>query len=1073
MDDVLAFAALARTQCDVDLHGMRNLMNAAEPGPNRVRAAVLDQTVAFGVACKVKDEHETNNDLLDLGRRVYDEGGVNNMDVVDEEDDTPAAPPIPADDTRWEPVFKRTNEAPDLYTWHRTVYYRINGSQQLLRAYHRSGLVAALRDKLFTTKIMRFQEAHLRVVEYLDTLPDPRDDLIDVTHLLACYGRGLGPSHYNADASQIRVERLVHKLKRTPLEIIRSKSQEPWTVAEVLARGPVAHEWLALGAEDDEWSPFREAERSPDTHTYYCAVVHILNRALATIRSESEDGELCDALWLYYASFTELFQHMLEAGRADDAYLLRPRGTTTGRDGQLIYGDGPCPWLLYCGNEDTRAFCAGDLPDLYHVLAAIPLLGEQHTPSFRVGKIYQKSLPFACQRRHLIRIVVTCINTEPGFWSVFSKMAWVLLANLYPGDLACKVQRGAQSMRDLLRIQELTSSKALLIRAIGGDSADVKPAAPLIVFTIIRMHVLFMTSFNAQYVRQAQRCIDWDYFKRDTLKLSEIVRSHALFADDPFGQARAQLSKTVKSPNSRVHRLRKRSMAVCLADQCNEMLEKTMFKSLQSHTQDVTKLRAMMRGTDPVASFFQSTTIGRFLAHSHGGPIEPVPPTLIGQALEMSELACRFFQHHLHVSCKSAILNALLMTRPVERMTQQAFTMMLAPSYGGVSSASIMLLCDLCTVYTCKALPKEFSSRIGRFAMHDFGVICFYLNMVALLEKISFVTLDVDTVRRTHVAMVRHRHRLYPQEQADDCMSMYDVSIALCCEKVCTLQGQGKFGDVKVAYNVETCAFVCAHGKKLKGKAGGGAEEEEEEDLKNNNDEDYDNDPDGSKAAARNMRRLEEAADAGHDQSLDFDAATFESDLIADALAMHGRGTARTVTMQDRKAVRNQRKAFSRIPCGQPVLSVSLYGRALIWGNSLDNKTRYQHCPNCASLHVFSTLNFSASETGRYRCAECARKELMHVPAHECAYCGKKNLPKQDVTPTSLEIMCPAIDPGHVEYDPLLTPEQTLQRLYFCVRHYHIARFHSGRLTKQALWQHIKTTQERKNLQHAMGIHHK
>jgi DNA-directed RNA polymerase subunit RPC12/RpoP len=606
-----------------------------------------------------------------------------------------------------------------------------------------------------------------------------------------------------------------------------------------------------------------------------------------------------------------------------------------------------------------------------------------------------------------------------------------------------------------------------LVHVIGGDrppEEKVKPGAPLVVFTIIRMHVLYMASFNPQYVQQADRWIDWDYFKRDTLKLGEIVRAHPLFADDAFGQARAQLSKTVKSPNSRVHRLRKRSMAVCLADRCNDMLEKTIFKSYQLHTQDTTKLRAMLRGTESADTFFTATTIGRYMAHHVGADASSLgapQPSLLNISLEMSELACKFYLHHLHVPVKSAILNALLDTRPAERMTQQSFTMMLLAEYGSVSSAAILLLSELCSVYTLRAMPKEFDLRINRFEMHDFVVICFYLNMVALLEKMSFVTLDAETVRRTHVAMVRKRHKLYAQEGVDACLFMYDVSIALCCEKVCTLQGQGMFGDVKVAYNVETTAYTCAHGKKIKTAAAkNDVEDVEEEDGR---DEDEDNDPDGSKAAARSMRQLEQAANAGHNQALDFDAATFENDIIADAISMHGRGTARSVTMQNRKAVRNQRKAFSRIPCGEPVLSVSLYGRALIWGNNADNKMRYQFCPNCASLHVFSTLNFSASETGHYRCAECARKELMHVPAHECAYCGKKNIPKQAVMDTTLMVTCPALDPTDKLYDPIAHPEQTMQRMYFCLRHYKVAVEHSGELTKQALWAHIKSAQERKN----------
>lgn len=70
----------------------------------------------------------------------------------------------------------------------------------------------------------------------------------------------------------------------------------------------------------------------------------------------------------------------------------------------------------------------------------------------------------------------------------------------------------------------------------GGGSINGANGGPLVLFTVFRLHILYMASFNPQYIEHARKCIDWDYFEQDVMRLSGIIRSQNLFPEDPFAQ---------------------------------------------------------------------------------------------------------------------------------------------------------------------------------------------------------------------------------------------------------------------------------------------------------------------------------------------------------------------------------------------------------------------------------------------------------------------------------------------------------------------------------------------------------
>jgi len=891
----------------------------------------------------------------------------------------------------WTPM-----QAPEWgYTWFWVIFYRVLGAHYLLHAYKRFNTQV---DRFFEHKIQRFINAHTRCCMLLDADPNTSGDA-----LIAAYGQGLGESHYPCDAETIRMTTREHVLKPTPYSLI----------AHLLVDLPIPESPYILEPYDKdedeqlEWAPFPEAK--PETHSILFKLVSQLNACMIHMRA---DHALSDQLWLYYASWTDLFHYCIRAGRMDDEFLRLPIGSKRdARLGHMHVGDTASPWTLWGGwaQQGTRTFCADDLPDLYGLLLSIPLRGEQHTPRYVLGKIYQKALPFACGRRHIIKLVNLALAQEPGVWPLFRALCWTMLANLYPGELASP--HGALGMRDLLRIKELTNDQPALMQALAVRHPSPS-GAPLIVFTLFRLHIIHMASFNPQYVAQASECIDWPFFVADSIKLAKLVREHRLFAVDCFATARLHLGKTVKTPNARVHRMRRRSLAVSLMDHFNEKLEKSLLKTMRAFQQEQRLLVSLTADR----YFGSPSLMAAYVQEQLGGGATDAK-MLLQESRETVDIICQRYDRALNVRCKSAILNALITLPPEQRMTAAAFAMLKAPEMGGVNDQCVALLCDLVRTYEQKAAPKEFKHRIGQLELDHFMVVCFYFNAASLIERVAFVALDAETVRRTDLAMTA---RLVPGTPFD-AESAYSVYVALCCERVCTLSGNGKYGNRKVAYDVERQCYICAAGKKHADDELGARLGEDDDDEQQQQEDDEDDEA--------------------------------NEDLLGQ---MQNAANRRAQVMQERKAIRNMRKRFSRIPCGQPVLQITLRGRALVWGNTADNKRQYLFCPQCASLHLFSMLGFSGSETGHYRCPECARKELMHVSYHTCAYCKKPGASDSDYC----DVYCPGEDDAC----------NLLQRLYFCKVHLRIVLRHSS-LPKPALWARIKQLQDARSMLHAKGNH--
>lgn len=878
------------------------------------------------------------------------------------------------------------------YTWYRSVWYRVNMAR-VFGKYHERLFG---RNKIVDEQIDRFVQAHLAVIQYLDSLANPSDDAICVETLNALY-TGLGRSRYRDDWPLIGVSKKEFAVKETPLEILTARYPTlEWTVESVSALLNRDASLRPANLIDGYWTPCPDAHY--ETHVLYFSSIFILNQCRRLIDDAATEGRVRDALWTYYAAFTDVFFHGVPHGMSD-SFLLTPMKTKSIRHGPKVYSDFLTPWEAFGSNLNVRAFHAGDLPDLYHMLVPMPLWGKQYVSPTPIGQIYQKSLPFACQRRLLIQRIVRTIETDEAVAVIFGRLFWTMLAGLYPGDMGIQ-ENTHLGMRDLLRIKELTDSKELLIGAMTADqtgfakktaTAQSASGGSLLVFVALRLHIIYMARLNPLYISTAKNCIDWTYFEQTTIEMANVIRGTPLFSQDPFGQARELLGKAVKSTASKVHRLRHNLMAQTLADYFNETLEKCIIKDKFNREADVEKLQEIQRIADSRERFQRVKTEMEAAGFADRVTMDNFD-SIVNQRMAIDTESLCAYKSVLDFPCRSRITNSLCNLSPSERISVKGISMLAARETGDVSLEAFDIIESLMEIYKNNAVPKMFRECIDRFSMKDFVAVTYYFNMVALLDNIRFSPLDADTIERSCESM-RRNHYYSPTLPTD----AFDIYFSLCCQRVCTLKGAHKYGAKSVAYDLERQCYVCTHQK---------------------------------------VSRTSDDTESDPSAVVD---TLFSDDTVTDAARQKGRGTKKTAEMTTRKAIRNERKTFIRVPCHQPLLKISLYGRALIWKET----TQFMFCPKCASLHEYSLVDFSGQVA--YQCSECVQKEATHLHMRTCAYCQKSN--QTQVTANhKLRIML----------NTSRTIEESLVWMYFCKTHYQYAKVYSENCAKELLWKLIE-----------------
>ena len=1033
---------------------------------------------------------ELDDDLQELlAEWLGEEEQEKEKEAEDEDEDEEDEGHAKASTLPWRTKIQRWEPA-EAYRWAYTVWLRINGAAAMGRHYAQT----RRHDKVLARKVSLFVEAHLECARYIDALADPRDVNVDVAHLCSLY-RPLGPSHFAADRRlAVRELRPPTKLRPTHLEVIEAAypGDAGWrveVVASWIKQGLMAHQLERALLEPDgthEWLPFAaEQAMSGATHSLFLATTMVANRCMrALIQCRNRQTPLMHAIWCYYVSFTDFYRVCLEHGRADDGFLLYPLGTRVcERSGQLILGDGPSLWTLHGGSTTggERTFDANDLPDLMHMIDNIPLWGKLYTPNFALGHIYQKALPIVCQGRHLIRLVAKTLNTSPAFVPVFSKLCWVMFADLYPGRLASQDQH--LNMRDLLQLRHLTGTRDMLLKTM--TESDTEAGGPLIMQTVFRLHIFHMARSDAEYTAQVCSCRDWRYQEEEARKLAELIRSHRYFDQpDTFAHARAAIGRTspesesTKGHHVQVYRMPRTNMPVKLSFQLTSMFKARHLTDAYACTHDRRILQAIASGKAAVEEFERTFLCKRLKedgVYESQGVAEIIQP-----ALEMCMRARQFHSSHIDCVPKSAILNALLKIPVHLRMTRDAFAILTHPKYGGATARLVDDMAQLVDIYHCKrGVPKEYERCILAMNSRDAVLATYYMAMTAQLDRISFIELDADTVARTDAALIHVRHRLAPTQTVHS-GDLYDVYVSLCCKRVCTMMGRGRFGNRKVALDMERGRFVCTYGVALntdKSAANTSMDHttatHTASTLKRGKKHD-DNDSDEEEANPITQNPEEDEADVNELRAL-----VPDSILQDGAQPKRGRKRGRkakapakeaepkktkVLTPEDEmhKQIRNDCKQFTAVPCGQAVIRFNLRGRALVWRITAHESVRIQHCPQCGALHQHTFVGYVGSPTGLYRCGECAAAELYDEPYIVCAYCSDPVTPAA-AEECSLTVRCTLTDPQHELgqrelHNLLLAPERGLQRLVFCSGHYALAsRLNRGELmTKQRMWELIE-----------------
>ena len=866
------------------------------------------------------------------------------------------------------------------YTWLITIWLRINVSYSI----NESSNSFFSKNPYTIKKLDMFWNNHLKVVQYLDTFEDPTDEIIDENILLSLIPP-LGDTLFSEDLTDWAPSNVEYiQIRETPLETLQK--QFPYLEFNPL-KIPL-YEYAIKG--NLHYDPLRhKALRDTQNYQKYIGCVLVLD-SLFQLRKEHPSN---DAIHYYYVGFVDLFYYCINCEWSDMS--------DTVLDQHMRENPGVSIWEANNPLIDTRAFHAGDLPDLFQTLTSIPLNGEQHKPDFMAAKILQKSLPFCGQRRKLIE-VTSGFTESTAFWKLFAKVFWCILAGMYPGDLE------RPTMEKLLLVRQLTDETCARTTLNNKLKIGEYDGSALIVFTTFRRYIVYMAEFNAHYIEEAKRCIDWDTFESDTITRANLMRTCFLDnTDDPFGPMRKLMMEMHKNESELiVYRYKKYSLIKTIVQHCNNTLEKTIYKALQDWIQDRNTLENMR-------SMFEEGRSEKEIRKYSNEKSAIIWDIFSNKFIPLKECFERCAQKiawfvstlekDIPVECKENLLNILIKVPKDDRLKMRAVRLMELPKYGGISSVASKTLIALTEVYKENPVPRKFNELIRKLNVYDFKVISWYLNIVNMLDKINVTVWDASTVKRLDFAMTHKRNVLFPGQTVPK--GSYNVYLTLCCFRIATFKGSSYFGHKSISYDVNSGEFVCCkrHGKKV------------------------------------NLDGIDDDVDV---------------EVIDEVIEMGNVDT--------RRYIRNRRKNFTHIPCkGQAVMRLSLRGFHMIYGNERDHLKRYCHCPSCGSFHQFKWLNFAGSKNAEYRCGECKAKELSTDVIYECCYClarPAKPITHFEALKMSVYVMYP-----RDEHEPF-------KLKYFCKKHHRYAKIKSNQLSKEHLWAYIQKKERQKRLRIAMGI---
>lgn len=631
--------------------------------------------------------------------------------------------------SQFEPKYFDVN-----YTIWATVWLRINCASSLLE----------YCGNLKHLKLNQFINAHIDIVRYLDMIEDPRNEFIDFDHLCSLY-RSMGKSYYDEDRNLIQTETKTIQQRPYPLKVIRNVYPDKhWTIEEVIPILTIAHIEHIREADYDF-----SLDHNDNEEVYY-ACLYIMVQC-KDLHVTEQNMDVRDALWFYHAAF---FDFCFNFGKVKNLDSLYP--------------------------HDNRAFTAYDLPDILHIMAIIPLQGEQMSPSFPLGEFIQKSLPFAGARRTLIEKTDKILPANEAFWKIFSSVFYCMLLDMYPESLS-KSRERCFDIKKILKIMKLVTSNNLLRESLARtsfkDTAKENDKGCYIVFTAFRLWIALVIKNQPHY----KMCIDWDIFEDQAVEIAATIRDTTQYdSKDVFYEPREILSKGNKNPKTKVYRYRTSSVYEVVSEKMIKSLEKDLYKELGSWNFHLSELN---ESKDEFAN-----------------------------EILKAERNIDLININVSLDIKTRILNTVKHIPSLDWLSPTALSILRSDEYGGISRISVGLILKLVDIYYKTAKPKEFEHCISLFTSYDFAVISWYFRCVNLLSKIDVDTLSQSFVDGTDNAMMTSKFVLYPGQELPK--SVYNVFFTICCGKIKTLQGKGNHGHDDIAWDIERNVFICAKSQK-------------------------------------------------------------------------------------------------------------------------------------------------------------------------------------------------------------------------------------------------------------------
>jgi hypothetical protein len=987
------------------------------------------------------------------------------------------------------------------------LWVRINGADALLRLCcpvpagaplgadgGASGAPSA-PNTLLTEKYRVFINAHVPSVNALAS-GQSAEDAVDMYE-------ELGPTRFVDDARFITTPRVTAiQMKPSAMDVIKEAFPD-------LVTDPWLHEpnedMIAAAAFHPLRQHLRLDEPPPPLpgggeglwacdHKLYLACVSLIATYAVIEQDATLSADVRDAAYHCRVAYVDLFYYCLSQAvpRLDDTFLLSSPPPTAGRGvadqtGGVGELRGMSPYERFYPCDTERVFTADDLPDVWSIVALIPLWGENTTPDLPLARMFSKTLPFSCQRRSLIQSTIKHCEDQ-AFYRVFSLATWVALAGLYSHHILHPAGGPMlrSSMDQLMRIKQLCSNRTLLVEAFtkqdelaAFNRAAVKDVAwksaksqcmkdrdsnCLVLFVVFRLYFLRMAHGQDHYIQVANRCINWDEYCRETAHMAAVLRQSNLFMQDVFSCARPVLERVSSmdtdagaaggsSSSGEVYRFRKQSCTMTLANVVNEEFREYIYFAAIDWERDVQLLRRARAALDsggvgPALDIGRGCVFKDSLAHWACGDGDPADlgPFLDQKLQEAIECRDTLF-NEVSPAIKSAILNLLVRLQPLERRSIQAIGALRLDRYGAISERACSVFLRLFDIYRDSSLKQAFQAELEKLNSVELRVAAWYFHVLAELENISFMPLDHGTVSSIHQAMRHVRLGLHPDEP----MSPYafDVVYTLCCGKLVTLQEQDTYGHELIAYDMERELITCAQKKHGRAATVASVLDDEQADEVAEGGGDEDNEDIGDFA------RLVQAK-----------ITNFIRDEFARTEAEHGpQWPATTGTDVDlagqRRLASDLRKFFVKIPCkDQPVLRIPLRGAMLVLGNSAKCKQYYMRCPKCACFHEFDYTR-TVAESG-YACRTCAAQDPIRIeyaivnkiPVMYCEYCRSSNGCTEE---TRLRVMCTERDPSWPAWTLQMDPRHMIHWVQLCARCFRIGKRYAWTQPKDVLWRTLES----------------